>query len=170
MLVVAIVGILSSIAIPAFSRYVKKSRTAEAVGHIEKLWVGSVAYYEADHADSGTALLPKLFPGSNAIAWENTNCCTYPNQRCPANPVIYDQPPSLSVPWKALGFSIPMEHYYRPQYNSWTPGSWPTYDMWIKVFGDLDCDNITSEFGLQGKIVDQAPQRVGIMYTVNELE
>ena len=32
MIVVAIIGILAGIAIPAFSRYIKKSRTAEVPG------------------------------------------------------------------------------------------------------------------------------------------
>jgi prepilin-type N-terminal cleavage/methylation domain-containing protein len=48
MIVVAIIGILAAVAIPAFSKYVKRSRTAEAVGHLNKMWAGSVTYYETD--------------------------------------------------------------------------------------------------------------------------
>ena len=44
MIVVAIIGILAAVAIPAFSKYVKRSRTAEAVGHLNKMWAGSVTY------------------------------------------------------------------------------------------------------------------------------
>jgi len=113
--------------------------------------------------------LPKLFPGSNVCVVE-TDCCTFPRQRCPGNNPLYDTPPTSSEPWKALGFNMPSDHFYRPQYNSWPPGAFPTYDLWIKVNGDLDCDGISSEFGLQGKIVDRGPQRVGIIYNVNDTE
>ena len=64
MIVVAIIGILAAVAIPAFSKYVKRSRTAEAVGHLNKMWAGSVTYYETDHADSSRRLLAKQFPGN----------------------------------------------------------------------------------------------------------
>src|SRR4051794_19892162 len=63
MIVVAIIGILAAVATPAFSKYVKRSRTAEAVGHLNKMWAGSVTYYETDHTDSSGNAVPKQFPG-----------------------------------------------------------------------------------------------------------
>src|SRR6185503_8827771 len=64
MIVVAIIGILAAVAIPAFSKYVKRSRTAEAVGHLNKMWAGSVTYYETDHTDSAGNSVAKQFPGT----------------------------------------------------------------------------------------------------------
>jgi prepilin-type N-terminal cleavage/methylation domain-containing protein len=46
MLVVAILGILASIGGVAWMRYVKRSRTSEAAGHLQKMWVGAMGYYE----------------------------------------------------------------------------------------------------------------------------
>ena len=42
MIVVAIIGILAAIAVPAFSKYIKKSRTAEVAEFLNKEWAGSV--------------------------------------------------------------------------------------------------------------------------------
>ncbi len=50
-------------AIPAFTRYVKKSRTAEAVGHLNKEWAGSLSYYETDHMGAGG------MPCGQAVPW-----------------------------------------------------------------------------------------------------
>ena len=62
MIVVAIIGILAAVAIPAFSRYIKKSRTTEAYGHLNKIYAGAVTYYETDRVNWDGEPQPSNFP------------------------------------------------------------------------------------------------------------
>ena len=62
MIVVAIIGILAAVAIPAFMKYIRRSKTVEATMNVRKLYDSSVSYYEAEHADSAGTILAKQFP------------------------------------------------------------------------------------------------------------
>ena len=53
MIVVAIIGILAAIAIPAFINYVKRSKTSEAGANLKSLFQGAAAYYEAENWGQG---------------------------------------------------------------------------------------------------------------------
>lgn len=55
MIVVAIIGILAAIAIPAFLRYIKASKTAEAEQIMKKMSEGSKAYFTSEQRYSDTA-------------------------------------------------------------------------------------------------------------------
>ena len=101
MIVVAIIGILAAVAIPAFSKYVKRSRTAEAVGHLNKMWAGSVTYYETDHSDSSGNPIAKQFPG-NAPDELSTECGCQDVGKCPGGSAKWQDPV-----WVGLQFSIP---------------------------------------------------------------
>ena len=48
MIVVAIIGILAAIAIPAFLRAVKKSKTSEAEGNVKKMVDGAKTYFTTE--------------------------------------------------------------------------------------------------------------------------
>ena len=53
MIVVAIIGILAAIAIPAFIGYVKRSKTSEATGNLNALFKSSVSYFNAERTGQG---------------------------------------------------------------------------------------------------------------------
>jgi len=68
MIVVAIIGILAAIAIPAFINYVKRSKTSEAPSNLKALFTGAAAYYSAEHWSRGQML------AAGDSASSSTNC------------------------------------------------------------------------------------------------
>ena len=75
MIVVAILGLLAAIAIPAFSKYVRRSKTTEAVMNIRRIFDGAVKYYTEDHAARGTnEAIPNQFPGLGLDSWPRSRC------------------------------------------------------------------------------------------------
>jgi prepilin-type N-terminal cleavage/methylation domain-containing protein len=170
MIVVAIIGLLAAISIPAFSRYVKKSRTAEAAGHLNKLWVGSVSYYIADHfTQQGiqTTALPKQFPGpvSEQLAGGGLDCCAHAGAKCPGRDAGFD-----GAVWRGLGFAIVDPYSFKPSYVSDGVGSSATFTA--VATGNMDCDALRSTFTRRGGISTASGDVTGgaMPEVVNELE
>jgi prepilin-type N-terminal cleavage/methylation domain-containing protein len=174
MIVVGIISILAAIAIPAFTRYARKSRTAEAVGHLNKMWAGSVTYYMSDFTDKDGAgnpvALAKQFPGASG-QWEtkdygaNVYCCTLTGAKCPGGSSLWATDPV----WKALKFALADAHNYLPGYFS--GGSEKNSQFTALALGDLDCDGVIAKFRRDGYITstgDVAGQTQAIVE--NELE
>jgi prepilin-type N-terminal cleavage/methylation domain-containing protein len=166
MIVVAIIGIISAIAIPAFSRYMKRSRAAEVPGFLNKEWSGSVTYYMTDFSGAAAEILPRQFPGPSA-AWEinQVDCCLMPSGRCPGGSTTF----STDLVWKALKFSIPDSHVYMPGYSSTGEGTSAQFTAYAR--GNLNCDAVPAEFFRLGKIASNGDVSGSVQATsVNELE
>jgi prepilin-type N-terminal cleavage/methylation domain-containing protein len=148
MIVVAIIGVLAAVALPSFSRYAKKARTAEAAGHLNKMWQSSVAYYESDQP--GT--LPKQFPDSEGTLGA-ADCCSAGAARCPGSEPRFNLPT-----WQSLNFVIPDPHYYYPSYTS--AGINEAAEFTAGATGNLDCDAVRSTFSRHGT-VNSSGQIVG---------
>ena len=157
MIVVAIIGILAAVAIPAFLKYIKKSKTTEARTNIRKLYDGQIAYYNEEQvARSGTVLTkefistagtPTNVPGINKQTgtWDTGN-------------------------WPLLKFGSDSPVLYR--YTAATSGSGTTAAFTARAEGDTDGDGTSSLFERVGSVNSSSGEVEGGsgLFASNELE
>src|SRR5688572_10363712 len=94
MIVVAILGILAALAIPAFIGYVRRSKTSEATGNLNSMFKSAASYFSQERAGRGVTATVSSY-------------CTVGNDTLnPSDPksekVIY----TAGTNAKALGFKI----------------------------------------------------------------
>ena len=69
MIVVAIIGVLAAVAIPAFTKYIAKSKTSEAKTFVKRIYDGARAYYmEPNYGTKTLNTVPAQFPRNDTIA------------------------------------------------------------------------------------------------------
>lgn len=150
MIVVVIMGLLAAIAVPAFSRYVKRGKTAEATATVSSMYRLQLAYYEnTQERSSSTSFatceqLPSAAPSAS---------------KYPASVTLWMN----SSTWNSLGFVIDRPHYY--QYA--TDGS--NSGFTARAIGDIDGDTVLSTFERSGVINSGEIQGTRLRIT-NELE
>ena len=149
MIVVAIIGILAAVAIPAFIKYVRRSKTVEASNNISKLFQSSVAYWDSEHADSNQVLVARQFPVSAGPTPAQNACCGQPGDKCAPNPALF----SVAPTWDTLNFQMDDPSYYWYQYVSSPPPGGVGAFFRAYAFGNLNCDVIFSTF-MRGGTVD----------------
>ena len=178
MIVVAIIGILAAIAIPAFVNYVKRSKTSEAGANLKSLFTGAAAYYERENWSQGL-----VTPGNAAAA--STHCTV--DTAAPAGNWAVNSPSDQKhvVSWAAqsdsystlnFGPADPLYFIYSvteiPGGGTGTCGnviSIPIYTF--EANGDLDDDGTDSTFALEvGSNADNALYRAPGINRTDALE
>ncbi len=160
MIVVAIVGLLASIAVPTLIHYIAKAKSTEARMHVEKIYNGARIYWLEPHGAAGAITpLPPQFPETHA-ATPAISCCASGGGRCVPSQAQWQEPT-----WVVLGFSMDDPHYY--QYEFIASGT----EFTARAIGNLDCDADFSSFGMVGR-VDSSNGVFGLaaMSRVDELE
>lgn len=165
MIVVAIIGILAAIAIPAFIGYVRRSKTSECTSNLKALFSGAVSYYNQE----------RFAQGLTGAA--STNCLVANAGPLPAVPGANKQTAAFSgnASFAGIGFSVadPVYYGYSITGSAGACGN-AAGDTTVYTFvasGDLDGDGTASTFELAvGSNGDNELYRAPGFYIVNELE
>lgn len=186
MIVVAILGILAAIAIPAFVTYVRRSKTAEATEQLNAMFNGAATYFSKERQNS-----------AGLAATMETNCTVAEFLNADFTPTAQKQPTVVgegtvapNASFTALGFN-PANVYYR--YSIATPtanplvsalGTCATSDEMklatnetplaaytLVAEGDLDDDDVFSRFEITAGVNGQREFfRSPSVYVVDETE
>jgi type IV pilus assembly protein PilA len=165
MIVVAIIGILAAVAIPAFMKYIKKSKTTEARQFVKKIYDGARAYYmDQNYARGSFNTIPKQFPVGVAMTPSDPSACC---EKCAPSADLW-----TNETWVVLQFSVDDPHYYTYTYEL-TSGSETVGPYTARANGDLDCDGSYSTFEMYGVInatYSDGPAGNAGIYRAQELE
>lgn len=153
MIVVAIIGILAAVAIPAFMKYIKRSKTTEATMNLDAIAKGEAAYYSAEHVDT---------TGLPTGARQFIDCAAAPA----SIPSATKMQGTYTLGWDAIAFSTGPTYY---QYVVTTDGTGGTSKFTAEALGDLDGNATYSTFRRIGTIQDGGPTALGII-KISEFE
>jgi type IV pilus assembly protein PilA len=164
MIVVAILGILAALAIPAFIGYVRRSKTSEATGNLNSLFKSAASYMAAERTEQG------MSAGSSSYCIVGTDAMN-------PTPNANKQQFNAAANAQALGFSIADFVYFGYALSSAvatgtcgiTANANSVYTF--AAFGNLDGDTSLSTFELAaGTDKDATLYHAKGFYINNEIE
>lgn len=165
-----LVGVMGAVAIPAFIKYIRKSKVSEAVMHLEQITQLAVAHYQTPRVNKQGDLMPREFPPSAGVTPKEGTCCAAlggPDKnddgKCDADPARFDKPG-----WKALEFRIDGPHHCVYEFKSEGKGNNARFKAIAHC--DLDCDGVQSTFERKGRIREDGSIDTKQLYVENELE
>ena len=160
---ILLLPILAAIAIPAFIKFENKSKEAEALSMLDKMYFGASNYLDLPQYDAQGQQLNLQLPPS--VDWTPAaSCCeqTGGEGRCDplANQAAWQHPT-----WQALEFEVVDQFFY--QYRFVNEGN----QVLFQAQGDLDCDGETSLITLRATVQpDGSLQRAPTYEKQRELE
>ena len=199
MIVVAIIGVLAAVAIPAFTKYIAKSKTSEAKTFIKRIYDGARVYYmEPNYGTKSVTPVAPQFPGNDILFgagsggsfgrasattgatimhWTGGACCAVSNgvgniEKCGQTSSFWE-----TTAWKALQFSVEDPAFYA--YGYWRGDPVVTGQTGFvmdgftaSALGDLDCDSTRSQFAMFGWVTPDTdgPAGTSSISKWNELE
>ena len=165
MIVVVILGVLASVAVPAFINYIRRAKTAEAQDKISQIYRAAITYFQTQQfgrglGDAITCQFPNSVgptPGPCATA-----CADETDGRCVPRSDgtgTYDPQVTWDTPsWIAVDFAINDPHYYvymLVSANADAAGGVGS-EFTARASGNLDGDNVCSTFERVGIVNDEA--------------
>jgi type IV pilus assembly protein PilA len=140
MIVVAIIGILAAVAVPAFMKYIKRARASEGKIEVQRLYNSAVIYAQ----ESGGFLQVN---GGPTPAAPFACVGTSPTKHIP-NDALW-----VPEPWNSLVFQMNDPHVYSYQYTA--TGTLMT----AAAVGDIDCDGVTGDITISATTVGTGEMR-----------
>jgi prepilin-type N-terminal cleavage/methylation domain-containing protein len=165
MITIAILGILAALAIPSFTAYVSRAKTAEVSANLNQMFKGAAAYYAGDLA------------GKGVTSTVSSSCIVPDAVASPATPSDAKQRFTPDASFKAIRFFISDYVYFSYGLSSADPTSTcghtkntgRLYTFYAN--GDLDRDAILSTFELGvGSDSSNTLFHTRGFYVANELE
>lgn len=198
MIVVAILGILAAIAIPALTKYMRRSKTSEARIQLAKLFDATSAYFNEEHVDRGAVGTissggvisnaashrcphPPGTPGGGATPITpllSLDCNLGPGGHCVpatggAGAGYYDMTEWSGEPmWNSLNFQMEQAHYFHYYFISTNSNTgFGTCQFTAAAYGDLDGDfSLWSTYERAGAADQQGVNAAAGLYIDQEVE
>jgi type IV pilus assembly protein PilA len=140
MIVVAIIGILAAVAIPAFLEYMKRGKTTEASLNLNK--IGKAAKRVKGEIGTFPVESGALLPHTTGTCCGDSGGTPQINNKCTPTPASF----SDGAGWSHLEFSVDEPSIYSYQFIGVAGGSVFT----AYAVGDADCDAAKATFTLAG--------------------
>ena len=199
MIVVAIIGLLAVVAIPALDRAVRRSKTSEARVQIAKIFDAASAYFNEEHVERGQV---QVIGGGAGISDLAPHRCPHQSGQEPGNSAAAvtpqlalncnDGPGGRCVPaegggggagyydiaqwtdnrvWNALNFQQEQAHYFHYNFVASNTGTgFGACQFTAQAFGDLDDDLTYSTYERSGAADQNGVNAAAGLYIDQEVE